>query len=144
MTNEMNPEMIDNERPEMTPEEVAQIIAENNKYGRHFVDDEPIEAEPAEDEAQEIGVSPDDDPDFDRRGELNAELSSLMSDLSASTSRAGDWKIIKIYEARMHGKEDPYDFDELSALRQEIRKRINEVQEELKKLEPADEDTPNE
>lgn len=140
MTNEMNPEMIDHERLEMSPEEVAKIIAENNKYGRHFVDDEPIESEsePAGDEAQEVGVSPDDDPDFDRRGELTAELASLMSELSASTSHAGDWKVIKIYEARMHGKEDPYDFDELSAVRQEIRKRINEVQEELKKLEPKE------
>lgn len=34
----------------------------------------------------------------------------------------------------MHGKEDPYDFDELSAQRQATRVRINEIQEELEEL----------
>lgn len=75
-----------------------------------------------------------EDKNFDRRNALNAELAQLTSDLSASTSPIGDWKVIKIYEARMHGKPDPYDFDALSAQRQAARDRINEVQEELKHL----------
>lgn len=75
-----------------------------------------------------------EDKNFDRRNALNAELAQLTSNLSANTSPIGDWKVIKIYEARMHGKEDPYDFDELSARRQATRDRINQIQEELKNL----------
>lgn len=75
-----------------------------------------------------------DDKNFAKRNALNAELAQLMSNLSANTSSIGDWKVIKIYEARMEGKEDPYDFDELASLRQATRDRINEVQEALKQL----------
>ena len=76
-----------------------------------------------------------EDKNFDRINALRAELAQLMSNLSANTSSIGDWKVIKIYEARIEGKEDPYDFDELAAARQATRVRINEVQEELKELE---------
>lgn len=75
-----------------------------------------------------------DNEKFDRINALRAELAQLMSNLSANTSPIGDWKVVKIYEARMHGKEDPYDFDELSAQRQATRVRINEIQEELEEL----------
>ena len=75
-----------------------------------------------------------EDKNFDKRNALNAELASLMSGLSANTSPIGDWKVIKVYEARMLGKEDPYDMEELSAQRQTARDRINEIQNELKKL----------
>lgn len=75
-----------------------------------------------------------EDKNFDKRNALNAELASLMSGLSANTSPIGDWKVIKVYEARMLGKEDPYDMEQLSALRQAARDRINEIQNELKKL----------
>lgn len=71
---------------------------------------------------------------FNQRNALNAELSQLMSDLSANTSPIGDWKIVKIQEARMAGEEDPYDAEELMAQRKAARTRINEIQEELKKL----------
>lgn len=75
-----------------------------------------------------------EDKNFDKRNALNAELASLMSSLSANTSPIGDWKVIKIYEARLKGEADPYDFEELSAERQTARDRINEIQKELKKL----------
>jgi len=75
-----------------------------------------------------------EDKNFDLRNALNAELAQLMGNLSSSSSSIGDWKVVKIYEARMHGKDDPYDFDELSAQRQAVRDRINQVQEELKNL----------
>ena len=75
-----------------------------------------------------------EDKNFDKRNALNAELASLMSGLSANTSPIGDWKVIKVYEARMLGKEDPYDMEELAAERQAARDRINEIQNELKKL----------
>lgn len=76
-----------------------------------------------------------EDKNFAKRNALNAELAALMSSLSANTSAIGDWKVIKIYEARMKGDKDPYNFDELVAQRQAARDRINEVQEELEKLE---------
>lgn len=76
-----------------------------------------------------------EDKNFAKRNALNAELAALMSSLSANTSDIGDWKVIKIYEARLKGEQDPYDFDELAAQRQAARDRINEVQQELKKLE---------
>lgn len=75
-----------------------------------------------------------EDKNFAKRNALNAELAALMSSLSANTSAIGDWKVIKIYEARMKGDKDPYDFDELAAKRQAARDRINEIQQELKKL----------
>ena len=76
----------------------------------------------------------EEDKNFDKRNALNAELSQLMSDLSANTSPIGDWKVIKIYEARLAGESDPYDYAELAAERQAARDRINEIQEELAEL----------
>lgn len=76
-----------------------------------------------------------EDQNFDTRNALNAELSQLMSSLSANTSPIGDWKVIKIYEARLKGEQDPYDFEALAAQRQAARDRINEIQAELKTLE---------
>ena len=75
-----------------------------------------------------------DDKNFSKRNALNAELASLKSSLSANTSSIGDWKVIKIYEARMKGEEDPYDFNALAAERQAARDRINEAEAALKKL----------
>lgn len=74
------------------------------------------------------------DKNFDKRNALRAELAELMSGLSANTSPIGDWKVIKVYEARMLGKEDPYDMEQLSAQRQAARDRINAIQEELSTL----------
>ena len=75
-----------------------------------------------------------EDINFDRRNALNAEMAQLMSNLAANTSSIGDWKIIKIYEARLKGEEDPYDYEELSVLRQAARNRIDEIREELETL----------
>lgn len=74
------------------------------------------------------------DKNFDKRNALNAEMAQLSSNLAANTSSIGDWKVIKIYEARLKGEADPYDFNELAAKRQAARNRINEIQAELKKL----------
>lgn len=75
-----------------------------------------------------------EDQNFDTRNALNAELSQLMSSLSANTSPIGDWKIMKIYEARMKGEQDPYNFEELAAQRQAARNRINDIKVELARL----------
>ena len=75
-----------------------------------------------------------EDQNFEQRNALNAERASLMSALAANTSSIGDWKVMKIYEARMRGEADPYNFEELSVLRQAARDRINIIDIELAKL----------
>lgn len=76
----------------------------------------------------------EEDKYFNERNALNAEKAQLMSNLAANTSQIGDWKIMKIYEARMRGAEDPYDFDALVLQRQAARDRIQEINIELGKL----------
>lgn len=61
----------------------------------------------------------------------NKEINELLADLSSYSSDIGDWKIIKIYEARMMGLEDPYDLEDLVAKRQAVRDRINELQADV-------------
>lgn len=85
----------------------------------------------------------EEDKYFNERNALNAEMAQLMSNLAANTSSIGDWKIMKIYEARMKGAEDPYDFDELTLQRQAARDRIQDIKIELNRLdgiEPTDEE----
>ena len=65
------------------------------------------------------------------RNDLEAELRTLHSKLDTSSSDIGDWKIIKIYEARLQGLPDPYDYDELAYQREAVRERIREINELL-------------
>ena len=65
------------------------------------------------------------------RERVESEIRTLQSRLDAPTSDIGDWKIIKIYEARLSGESDPYNFDELKAARQAVRDKINELQAQL-------------
>lgn len=65
------------------------------------------------------------------RERIESEIRTLQSKLDAPTSDIGDWKIIKIYEARLSGENDPYNFDELKAARQAVRDKINELQAQL-------------
>lgn len=60
------------------------------------------------------------------------EIINLTSLLSSTQSDIGDWKITKTYEARLKGEDDPYDTENLIAARQEIRDRINKLQEQLR------------
>ena len=69
-----------------------------------------------------------------KRDALEAEIRALVSSLDAPSSAIGDWKIVKIYEARLKGESDPYKYEELAAKRQATRDRINELQDELAKL----------
>ena len=71
------------------------------------------------------------------RDDIESEIRTLVSQLDAPTSSVGDWKITKIYEARLKGEPDPYDYAELDAARQAIRDRINELQAQLAELEEA-------
>ena len=72
------------------------------------------------------------------RERIESEIRTLQSKLDAPTSAIGDWKIIKIYEARLSGESDPYDYEELKAARQAVRDKINELQTELETLEGSE------
>lgn len=74
------------------------------------------------------------------RERIESEIRTLQSKLDAPTSDIGDWKIIKIYEARLSGESDPYNFEELKAARQAVRDKINELQTELEKPTPKEAD----
>ena len=65
------------------------------------------------------------------RERIESEIRTLQSKLDAPTSDIGDWKIIKIYEARLSDESDPYNFDELKAARQAVRDEINTLQAQL-------------
>ena len=65
------------------------------------------------------------------RERIESEIRTLQSKLDAPTSDIGDWKIIKIYEARLSGESDPYNYEELKAARQAARDKINELQAQL-------------
>jgi len=58
------------------------------------------------------------------------KINFLKGLLTSTESPVGDWKVIKIYEARLKGVADPYDLDALVANRQQVRDKINEVQAE--------------
>ena len=65
------------------------------------------------------------------RERIESEIRTLQSKRDAPTSDIGDWKIIKIYEARLSGENDPYNYEELKAARQAVRDKINELQSQL-------------
>lgn len=63
--------------------------------------------------------------------EKRQSIINMTCDLSSPASKYGDWKIAKIYEARLNGEPDPYNADELIAKRREIRDSINATRKEL-------------
>lgn len=73
-----------------------------------------------------------------KKEQIESEIRGLISQLDAPTSDIGDWKVVKIYEARLKGEEDPYDYEELSTARQAVRDKINELQSKLAELEAAE------
>ena len=46
------------------------------------------------------------------RERIESEIRTLQSKLDAPTSDIGDWKSIKIYEARLRAESDPYNCEE--------------------------------
>lgn len=68
------------------------------------------------------------------RERIESEIRGLVSRLDAPTSDIGDWKIVKIYEARLSGESDPYDYEELKAARQAVRDEINALQKQLEEI----------
>jgi hypothetical protein len=78
-----------------------------------------------------------DDEKQKKIDDLNRQIIELRSNLAADTSNIGDYKIVKTYEARLLGKDDPYDTNQLIEERNATRSKINELQEELAALEAA-------
>ena len=74
----------------------------------------------------------------EERDAIESQIRTLHSRLDAPTSNIGDWKLIKIYEARLSGESDPYNFEELKAARQAVRDEINALQTEHETLEGAE------
>ena len=60
------------------------------------------------------------------RQNLEAELRVLTTELLTG-AEFGDWKVIKTYEYRLMGKDDPYDTEELHNQRENVRQRIDEI-----------------
>lgn len=71
---------------------------------------------------------------MNEREQKQQEIYNLMCRLSSSASDIGDWKVIKIYEARIKEEADPYDAVELMAARQAVRNQINTLQNEIEAL----------
>ena len=46
------------------------------------------------------------------RQRIEIQIACLQQKLSEPTSDIGDWKIIKIYEARLQNRPDPYNYEE--------------------------------
>lgn len=70
----------------------------------------------------------------EKRMNMQQEIINLKTQLSGDDSEVGDYKVTKIYEARLKGETDPYDTNTLLSERQKIRDKINELQAELEKL----------
>ena len=63
----------------------------------------------------------------------------MKLELSSATSEIGDYRIIKTYEARLNNEKDPYDTKSILAKRQEIRDKINALQQKLDTLQVKEE-----
>lgn len=73
--------------------------------------------------------------------EIQTEILRLRNQLSADTSDIGDYRIVKIYEARINAEPDPYSADTLIAQRQAARDRINTLKKEIRELRGETEET---
>ena len=63
---------------------------------------------------------------FNQRAELEHNLIESRYALSST-----DYKILKIYEARIMNKPDPYDAEEIIALREQARADVNKYEQFL-------------
>ena len=67
----------------------------------------------------------------DERMQKRQEICLLRSKLSSPVSDIGDWKVAKIYEARLEGEPDPYDAADIIKKRRTVRDRITTLEKEL-------------
>lgn len=73
--------------------------------------------------------------------QIQMQIIEMQGKLGSDSSEIGDWKVIKIYEARLKGETDPYDAAALMNERQKIRDEINNMQEQLAELKKENEST---
>lgn len=66
--------------------------------------------------------------EFSTEKSIDQQVNELILELTSPHSEIGDYKIVKIYEARLEGKDDPYDATDLISKRQAVRDKINKLQ----------------
>lgn len=66
--------------------------------------------------------------EFSTEKSIDQQVNELILELTSPHSEIGDYKIVKIYEARLKGKDDPYDATDLISKRQAVRDQINKLQ----------------
>lgn len=71
---------------------------------------------------------------FNQRAELEHNLIEARYTLSST-----DYKILKIYEARIMEKPDPYDAEEIIALRDKARADVNKYEQLIEDFDNAEE-----
>lgn len=62
------------------------------------------------------------------------EIIDLRCDFAHPASDIADYKVARIYEARINAEPDPYSADELIAQRQAARDRIDALKKEIREL----------
>lgn len=65
---------------------------------------------------------------------IQTKIQMLRNKLAANTSDIGDYKIAKIYEARINGDPDPYIAADVIASRQTARKEMASLEAQLAQL----------
>lgn len=72
--------------------------------------------------------------DTEKANLIQTEIQRLRNQLAADTSDIGDYKIAKIYEARINGDPDPYVAADVITSRQTARKKIASLEAQLAQL----------
>lgn len=119
----------------VTIEEQSAFLSKNGWKIVDMVDASRLECE----ENYSIHIQPCDAGDrigyrYEKSLDKNAvkkKIDALTYRLSSETSDIGDYRIIKCYEASLLGKPLPYDIEELSIKRQEVREEINKLKKML-------------
>lgn len=70
--------------------------------------------------------------------ELEQQRINIISELTSPYSEIGDYRVTKIYEARLLGEADPYDAKELMTARQKARDEINALEAQITELQKAE------
>ena len=72
--------------------------------------------------------------DTEKTNLIQTEIQKLRNQLTADTSDIGDYKIAKIYEARINGDPDPYVAADVIASRQMARKKLESLEIQLAQM----------
>ncbi|WP_337774309.1 hypothetical protein [Mitsuokella jalaludinii] len=72
--------------------------------------------------------------DTEKTNLIQTEIQRLRNQLAADTSDIGDYKIAKIYEARINGDPDPYVAADVITSRQMARKKLESLEIQLAQM----------